>query len=54
LTLSGTKRVADEITRFLRQGGQAALSIHGDKQQNERDGVLDRFRTGESRIMIAT
>jgi ATP-dependent RNA helicase DDX5/DBP2 len=54
LIFVGTKRVADEITRFLRQDGWPALSIHGDKQQNERDWVLDQFKTGKSPIMVAT
>ncbi|SPO02904.1 probable ATP-dependent RNA helicase dbp2 [Cephalotrichum gorgonifer] len=54
LVFVGTKRVADEITRFLRQDGWPALSIHGDKQQNERDWVLDQFKTGKSPIMVAT
>lgn len=30
------------------------LAIHGDKQQNERDWVLDQFKTGKSPIMVAT
>ena len=54
LFFTGTKRVADEITRFLRQDGWLALSIHGDKQQNERDWVLNEFKTGKSPIMVAT
>jgi ATP-dependent RNA helicase DDX5/DBP2 len=54
LIFTGTKRVADEITRFLRQDGWPALSIHGDKQQSERDWVLDQFKTGKSPIMVAT
>ncbi|KAK8172201.1 P-loop containing nucleoside triphosphate hydrolase protein [Phyllosticta citrichinensis] len=54
LIFTGTKRVADDITRFLRQDGWPALSIHGDKQQNERDWVLNEFRTGKSPIMVAT
>ncbi|KAK1750629.1 P-loop containing nucleoside triphosphate hydrolase protein [Echria macrotheca] len=54
LIFTGTKRVADEITRYLRQDGWPALSIHGDKQQNERDWVLDQFKTGKSPIMVAT
>ena len=45
LIFTGTKRVADDITRFLRQDGWPALSIHGDKQQNERDWVLNEFKT---------
>lgn len=73
LVFVGTKRVADDITRFLRQDGWPALckfwearncasfylltrtpAIHGDKQQNERDWVLDQFKTGKSPIMVAT
>ena len=50
----GTKRVADDITKFLRQDGWPALAIHGDKEQRERDWVLDEFRAGRSPILIAT
>ncbi|KAK9236096.1 P-loop containing nucleoside triphosphate hydrolase protein [Lipomyces kononenkoae] len=54
LVFVGTKRVADDITKFLRQDGWPALAIHGDKAQNERDWVLNEFRTGKSPIMVAT
>lgn len=74
IIFTGTKRVADEITRFLRQDGWPALcmsfptfvllisftlltfllAIHGDKQQNERDWVLNEFKAGKSPIMVAT
>lgn len=33
LIFVGTKRVADEITKYLRQDGWPALAIHGDKEQ---------------------
>ena len=32
----------------------ACVAIHGDKQQNERDWVLNEFKTGKSPIMVAT
>lgn len=32
----------------------SSLAIHGDKQQNERDWVLNEFKTGKSPIMVAT
>lgn len=54
LIFTGTKRVADDITRHLRSDGWPALSIHGDKQQHERDWVLNEFKTGKSPIMVAT
>ncbi|CAO3681519.1 ATP-dependent RNA helicase dbp2 [Rhizopus azygosporus] len=54
IIFTSTKRTADEITRFLRQDGFPALAIHGDKQQNERDWVLNQFRSGDHPIMVAT
>ncbi|KAF8825007.1 hypothetical protein HHX47_DHR7000715 [Lentinula edodes] len=33
LIFVATKRVADEITKYLRQDGWPALAIHGDKEQ---------------------
>lgn len=32
----------------------STIAIHGDKQQNERDWVLNEFKTGKSPIMVAT
>ncbi|KAI8969232.1 P-loop containing nucleoside triphosphate hydrolase protein [Mycotypha africana] len=54
IIFTSTKRTADEITRFLRQDGFPALAIHGNKQQNERDWVLNQFRSGGHPIMVAT
>ena len=31
-----------------------ALAIHGDKQQGERDWVLQQFKSGQSTILVAT
>ncbi|KAG9011093.1 ATP-dependent RNA helicase dbp2 [Tulasnella sp. JGI-2019a] len=54
LIFVGTKRVADDITKYLRQDGWPALAIHGDKEQRERDWVLSEFKAGRSPILIAT
>jgi ATP-dependent RNA helicase DDX5/DBP2 len=54
LIFVGTKRVADDLTKFLRQDGWPALAIHGDKAQQERDWVLAEFKSGRSPIMLAT
>ncbi|KAH9812601.1 P-loop containing nucleoside triphosphate hydrolase protein [Melampsora americana] len=54
LIFVGTKRVADDLTKYLRQDGWPSLAIHGDKQQTERDWVLGEFKSGRSPIMIAT
>ena len=54
LIFTSTKRMADQLTRMLRQDGWPARAIHGDKSQQERDWVLQEFRTGASPLMIAT
>lgn len=54
LIFTNTKRIADELTKYLRQDGWPALAIHGDKQQQERDWVLAEFKSGRSPIMVAT
>lgn len=54
LIFASTKRTCDEITKYLRDDGWPALAIHGDKQQQERDWVLNEFRNGRNPIMVAT
>lgn len=54
LIFVATKKVADELTKYLRQDGWPALAIHGDKEQRERDWVLSEFKAGRSPILIAT
>ncbi|CAG5093529.1 Similar to Ddx5: Probable ATP-dependent RNA helicase DDX5 (Mus musculus), partial [Cotesia congregata] len=49
-----TKRKVDDITRNIRRDGWIALSIHGDKNQHERDHVLQEFRSGRAPILVAT
>ncbi|KAH6815778.1 P-loop containing nucleoside triphosphate hydrolases superfamily protein [Perilla frutescens var. frutescens] len=49
-----TKKGCDQVTRQLRMDGWPALSIHGDKNQDERDWVLAEFKNGRSPVMIAT
>ncbi|KDP31038.1 hypothetical protein JCGZ_11414 [Jatropha curcas] len=49
-----TKKGCDQVTRQLRMDGWPALSIHGDKNQAERDWVLSEFKCGRSPIMTAT
>ncbi|EKX30867.1 hypothetical protein GUITHDRAFT_83612, partial [Guillardia theta CCMP2712] len=49
-----TKRNADSLTRNMRQDGWPALAIHGDKQQAERDWVLQQFKSGACQILVAT
>ena len=49
-----TKRGCESLYRQLRDKQWPAEAIHGDKSQRERDNIIKAFRTGESRILIAT
>ncbi|XP_058791275.1 probable ATP-dependent RNA helicase DDX17 isoform X2 [Phymastichus coffea] len=49
-----TKRRVDEITRKMKRDGWPAVCIHGDKSQQERDWVLQDFRSGKTPILVAT
>ena len=39
---------------YRRRDGYPAMCIHGDKQQKERDWVLNEFRRGSTSILVAT
>lgn len=54
IVFAETKRGCDEIVRGLRMEGLPAMGIHGDKDQKERDWVLNEFKTGTSPILVAT
>ena len=49
-----TKKGFDQVTLQLRMDRWRALSIHGDKSQDERDWVFAEFKSGRSLIMTAT
>ncbi|XP_074098191.1 uncharacterized protein LOC141526931 [Cotesia typhae] len=49
-----TKRKVDDITRAINRYGWQAIGIHGDKSQQERDYVLNQFRSTRSAILVAT
>lgn len=49
-----TKRGADKLARGLKIDGHQAEAIHGDLNQSRRTRVLDAFRKGRTRILVAT
>lgn len=49
-----TKRKADELENSLRNEGYPATSIHGDRQQWEREEALKLFKSGRLPILVAT
>jgi len=54
LVFTETKRGADQLCREMRYQQYSALSIHGDKEQRERDRILADFKAGRCAIMVAT
>ncbi|KAK4702722.1 ATP-dependent RNA helicase DDX5/DBP2, partial [Phenoliferia sp. Uapishka_3] len=54
LVFVATKRTADDLTNWLRNDGWPALTIHGDKEQPERDWVMSEFKAGNIQILVAT
>jgi superfamily II DNA/RNA helicase len=54
LVFTETKRKCDELTRLMRKDGWPAMCIHGDKEQKEREWVLQEFKTGSTAILVAT
>jgi superfamily II DNA/RNA helicase len=49
-----TKRNADKMVKRLKEEGHSADAIHGDLRQSKRDRVINSFRKGLKRILIAT
>jgi len=54
IVFSRTKHGADRIAKDLSRAGIHAESIHGDKSQNARQRALSNFKSGASRILVAT
>ena len=49
-----TKRLADRLAKKLVQAGIKAGQIHGDKSQNFRNRMIDEFKSGDIRVLVAT
>ncbi|MDK4681203.1 DEAD/DEAH box helicase [Kingella negevensis] len=49
-----TKQSADQVSRDLIRRGLSANAIHGDKSQQTRLEVLNQFKSGELRVLVAT
>lgn len=54
LVFCRTKRGADELAHRLEHRGFKAEALHGDMSQRERDQVMNRFRRGKLRVLVAT
>jgi len=54
LIFTRTKYGADKLTRRLKTAGVTATAIHGNKTQKQRQQALASFRSGKSRVLVAT
>ncbi|KAI9009493.1 P-loop containing nucleoside triphosphate hydrolase protein [Gaertneriomyces semiglobifer] len=48
------KYLCDRLTEHMNSQNWGAVTIHGDKTQQERDWALSQFKSGASPILIAT
>lgn len=49
-----TKHGADRVARRLAHSGHAAIQIHGDRSQSQRNQALRNFTEGRHRVLVAT
>ena len=49
-----TRRKVEELTERLRENNFTVSAIYSDLQQQQRDTIMKEFRSGSSRILIAT
>ncbi len=49
-----TKVRAERVHNAMERVGIETLTIHGDKEQEDRLAVMEKFRTGEINVLIAT
>ncbi|MDF2232264.1 DEAD/DEAH box helicase [Albimonas sp. CAU 1670] len=54
LIFTRTKHGADRVVKNLGRANVEAKAIHGNKRQNERERVLEAFRNGSLRVLVAT
>ncbi len=54
IVFTRTKVNADRVVKRLEEVGIASLAIHGDKTQGQRQNALQRFRTNQVKVLVAT
>ena len=54
LVFSRTKHGADKIAKDLTKQGISAAAIHGNKSQTARVTALEDFKSGKTRVLVAT
>ncbi len=54
LVFSETKYGAQRLSDTLSKSGHASEAIHGNKSQPQRQRALDKFKSGQTRVLVAT
>lgn len=54
LVFCNTKRKVDEVVEELQSKGYHAEGLHGDMNQSQRNRVMQKFRSGNVNILVAT
>ncbi len=54
LVFTRTKRGADRVAKDLMTAGLRVAAIHGDKSQMARQRALQDFKSGKTRVLVAT
>lgn len=54
LIFTRTKHGADRVVKDLQKVGVEAQAIHGNKSQNARQNALQNFKSGATRVLVAT
>lgn len=54
LVFTRTKHGANKVVKQLADAGFKGEAIHGNKSQNAREAALAHFKSGETRILVAT
>lgn len=54
IVFSSKKRNCDKLAQAAWDRGFAVDSLHGDREQWERTKVMDQYRSGEVRLLVAT
>ncbi|HSK73049.1 MAG TPA: DEAD/DEAH box helicase [Pyrinomonadaceae bacterium] len=54
LVFTRTKRGADKLAHILEKRDHKSNRIHGDRSQSQREAALRGFKTGKTRVLIAT
>ena len=54
LVFTRTKHLANRVTEFLVKAGVASEAIHGNKSQSARQRALTNFKSGATRVLVAS